>query len=193
MPTRTFLALPLDEGIVNRLVKVQQALADSGAQVRWVERENLHLTLKFLGNVFDEQLAEVCRVAKAIAAEAEPFEFAIRGVEAVPATGQLRMVWVGIDEPTGRLAALNDAAERAYSDLGFKQENRQYRPHLTLGRVKSGQGVEDLRHAAGQHRDADFGAQGADELIVFSSHLEREGPVYSPLATLALGEAEPEE
>ena len=67
MPTRTFLALPLDEGIVNRLVKVQQALADSGAQVRWVERENLHLTLKFLGNVFDRQLAEVCEVARALA------------------------------------------------------------------------------------------------------------------------------
>jgi 2'-5' RNA ligase len=188
MAVRTFLALPLDAAIIARLVEAQQALMAVGGRVRWVAGENLHLTLKFLGGVEDKDLAEVCRIAAATASQAEPFEFVVKGLSSVPPSGQMRMVWCGIEEPTGRLAKLQQMAEQAYAGLGFKMENRRFRPHLTLGRVKSGRDVEPLRAAVAKFADNEFGTQPAGELIVFSSQLTPDGPMYSPLATTRLGE-----
>ena len=187
MPVRTFLALPLDEIVVEGLLRAQRALASTGARVRWVESDNLHLTIKFLGDVNDEGLDEVCRVAEKVASQAETFEFSVTGLRSVPPTGQMRMVWVDVVEPTGRLERLQAALEEAYAALGFKMENRAFRPHLTLGRVKSGKNVSQLREAVAEYSKTDFGIQSAEELIVFSSKLTPTGPVYSPLKTARLG------
>ena len=187
MSLRTFLALPLDEEIVERLVDVQRSLASAGARVRWVAGENLHLTIKFLGDVTDEQLGEVCRVAEAVAAQIEPFEFSVASVTSVPPAGAMRMVWVGIDEPTGRLEKLHELLEESYAAMGFGKENRSFRPHLTLGRVKGGQNVRQLRAAVSEIAETDFGITSVNELIVFSSQLTPDGPVYSPLAKAKLG------
>ena len=187
MATRTFLAVPLSEQVVAQLADAQEALSAAGAQVRWVARENLHLTLKFLGNVEDADTDEVCRLAGEVAAAVEPFEFVVTGLEAVPPRGALRMIWANITEPTGRLAELQRSAEDAYERMGFEKETRPYRPHLTLGRVKSGRNVAELRTAAARFAETDFGATPAGELIVFESRLTPSGPIYSPLTKAAIG------
>jgi len=189
MATRTFLALPTDEAIVQRLVDAQGALSAAGAKVRWVARANLHMTVKFLGDVGDDQLADVCDLARRTAGQVEPFDYAIRRLSAVPPTGALRMVWAGVDDPAGRLEWLNAMIEDAYAGMGFKMENRRFRPHLTLGRVKGARNVGRLRDAVGRFAAADFGTQSATELIVFASELTRDGPIYSALATAPLGGA----
>ncbi|MDY7010084.1 MAG: RNA 2',3'-cyclic phosphodiesterase [Planctomycetota bacterium] len=187
MSVRTFLALPLDEEIVNRLVDVQQSLAPSGAPVRWVDAENLHLTIKFLGDVTDEQLPEVCRAAEDSARQVEPFEFSVARIISVPQAGAMRMVWVGVEELSGRLERLHELLEESYAEMGFKKENRSFRPHLTLGRVKGGRNVRELRQAVAGITETSFGLQPAEELIVFSSQLTPDGPVYSPMAKIKLG------
>ncbi len=189
MLVRTFLALPLDDGIQGRLVAAQESLASAGARVRWVARENLHLTVKFLGGVEDRALGEVCAAAKRSAGEVEPFAFAVRGLSAVPNAGPLRMIWAGIDDPTGRLGSLNELLEKSFAALGFKEEKRAFRPHLTLGRVKGGRNASQLRAAAGEWRETDFGEQPAEELIVFSSELTPDGPIYTALSRAPLAGA----
>lgn len=189
MSLRTFLALPLDDGIVERLVKVQRSLASAGARVRWVGPVNLHLTIKFLGDVTDEQVPEVCRVAEEVARQIEPFEFSVARVISVPPTGAMRMVWVGIDEQTGRMERLHELLEKSYAEIGFKKENRSFRPHLTLGRVKGGQNVRQLRAAVAQFADTDFGATPANKIIVFSSKLTPDGPIYSPMVKAKFGDS----
>ncbi len=187
MSIRTFLALPLDEGIVEHLVEVQRSLSSAGARVRWVDGENLHLTIKFLGDVTDRQLPDVCRVAEDVARQAEPFEFSISRIISVPSAGAMKMVWVGIDEPTGRLEKLYQLLEESYADIGFPKENRLFRPHLTLGRVKGGKNVRELRAAVDEIAETDFGPQSAEKMIVFSSELTPDGPVYLPMAKSRLG------
>jgi 2'-5' RNA ligase len=189
MAVRTFLALPLAEGIVAGLLEARRELMDAGGHVRWVSGQNLHLTVKFLGAVEDRDLSEVCRLAEQAASQVEPFKFVVKGLSAVPPAGQMRMVWCGVEEPTGRLARLAELAEQAYVGMGFKGENRRFRPHLTLGRVKTGRNVAQLREAVARFAHTDFGTQPADELIVMSSQLTPDGPVYSPLATARLGGA----
>lgn len=187
MPTRTFLAFDLDKEIRRQLVAVQQQLDSAGAAVRWTGLEQLHVTLKFLGDVPDELLDEVCGVAAELAEEAEPFDFSVGHITSVPPQGHLRMLWVGIDEPSGRMAELNRRVEDAYAGLGFRMENRGFRPHLTLGRIKSGRNVLQLRQAVAAMGEMQFGLQPADELIVYGSELTRDGPIYTPLATCPLG------
>ena len=189
MDIRTFLALELCEGTRSRLAAAQERLASAGARVRWVDRRNLHLTVKFLGGVEDRALGEVCAVADRVAGGVEPFEFAVRGLTAVPKAGALRMIWAGIDEPTGRLGRLNELLEQSFAALGFKEEKRAFRPHLTLGRVKGPRGVDELRAAAGAYADTGFGRQRADELVVFSSELTADGPIYTALSRSPLGAA----
>lgn len=187
MPVRTFLALPLDERIVKSLVEAQRSLSAAGAHVRWVQPENLHLTVQFLGDVEETLLPEVCRLAEGAAGQSEPFEFSVAGLLSAPPAGRMRMVWVGIEEPTGRLEAMHARLEEAYAQLGFKTENRRFHPHLTLGRVKSGRNVEELRAAVRGYAETAFGVQPAEELIVFSSQLTADGPIYSPLGRAPLG------
>jgi len=116
-----------------------------------------------------------------------PFEFVVKGLTSVPPAGQMRMVWCGVEEASGRLAELAELAEQAYAELGYKRELRPYKPHLTIGRVKSGRSIPELRRAVSGYANAEFGVQPAEELIFFSSELGREGPTYAPLAVAPLG------
>ena len=187
MAMRTFIALPLNDDVQRKLVRAREKLSSVGARVRWVAGENLHLTLKFLGDVEDSDLNEVCRLARESAAAVGPFDFRVAGLSAVPASGQLRMVWAQIDESTGRLAELHGLIEDAYLAMGSPKENRRFHPHLTLGRVKGGRGAGELRAAIERFAAADFGQVAAAELIVMSSQLTAAGPVYTPLATTPIG------
>ncbi len=188
MMVRTFMALPLSDAVKARLVAAQEDLAAATElRVRWVARENLHLTIKFLGGIEDRALNDVCTVAAEAAGQVEPFSLAVTGLEAVPPSGRMRMVWAGIDEPTGRLAQLHALLEESCAALGFKEENRAFRPHLTLGRVKGGRDVADLRAATAGLAGAGFGGCPVDELIVLSSDLGAKGPTYAVLSHARLG------
>jgi 2'-5' RNA ligase len=185
--TRTFLAFDLDEAIRRQLVTVAEQLDSVGAKVRWTELEQLHVTMKFLGAVSDEDLPRVCDAAIEIASAVPAFDFSVARVVSAPPHGHMRMIWVGIDEPTGRMGELHRQLDLCYSGMGYRAEGRGFHAHLTLGRVKSGQRVAQLRQAIAGITDMEFGQQGADELIVYASELTSEGPVYAPLARAPLG------
>jgi 2'-5' RNA ligase len=188
MGIRTFIAFPLDEPIIRLLLKAQENLSQVGADVRWVERENLHLTLKFLGNVRDEELPGICAILDEAASQVEPFEFDISGLTSAPPMGQMRMIWAKIEEPTGRLKLLYEMLDEAFESLGYKKERRMFHPHLTVGRVKSGRNVQQLRSAVAAFADSEFGVQPAEEVVAYSSLLTRDGSVYTPLRAAPLGE-----
>lgn len=182
MATRTFLAFPIDEATRRQLAEAQRQLETVGAKVRWTDAAQLHVTMKFLGDVMDEDLSHVCDVALRIAAETPAFDFTVARVVSAPPHGHMRMIWVGIDEPTGIMARMHRELDEAYVPLGFKAERRGFHAHLTLGRIKSGVRVPQLRQAIAPMGQTTFGIQGADELVVFSSELAPGGPVYTPLA-----------
>ena len=188
MPARTFLALDLDETIRDRLLAVKDRIGASGAKIRWVDRPQLHVTLKFLGDVPDELAAEVCaRVAEA-ASRVQPFDFDVRGVLCVPPSGRtLRMFWAGVQDPTSRMAELHRHLDAALAALGLKDEDRAFRPHVTLARVRFVKDPQPLRAAAEPCRDEQFGAQHAGDVVVYTSLLTPGGPVYTPVAQPLLG------
>src|SRR5690606_18686353 len=126
--------------------RLVEQMSHTRANVRWVDEPSMHFTLKFLGDVETNSTADICR-AVARAVEGMPtFEVRVQGAGAFPAPDRPRTVWIGVD-PAGiePFVALHDAVEQSLADLGFREEHRRYRPHMTLGRVRrSPEGIDEL-------------------------------------------------
>ncbi|MDK2784291.1 MAG: 2,3-cyclic 3-phosphodiesterase [Bacillota bacterium] len=133
---RTFLALPLEPAVRQELVRYQQACARMIANVKWVEEENLHLTLKFLGEVPEEKLAEVISVAGKVAARFPALTLPLGRPGAFPNLGRARVLWVGLADDGDKLRLLARQLEQELALLGFPQEERAFVAHLTLGRLR---------------------------------------------------------
>jgi 2'-5' RNA ligase len=179
---RTFVAVDLGKNLRSRCVALQETLARSGADVKWVEEENLHLTLLFLGEVLDRSVPDVCRTVALTAGRHESFTLDVATVGCFPNPRRPRVVWAGVGAGTRELVALHDALEGPLQDLGcYRREERQYTPHVTLGRVRGEQETEGLATALARKADWQGGSVEVRELLVLSSQLMREGPVYAVL------------
>lgn len=134
---RTFIAIELDEELLGHLVRAQDRLRAQVAprSVRWVRPEGVHLTLKFLGDTLTEKLPDIKLALAAVAHHAPVCAFTVEGLGCFPNFRRPKVVWVGVQEPTGRLAVLQDAIEEVMSPFGYEPEGRGFTPHLTLGRV----------------------------------------------------------
>jgi 2'-5' RNA ligase len=185
---RTFIAVELSEDVRSQAVRLIDRLARSDAKVKWVGPENMHLTVKFLGDVPEEQIASVCAaVGDAVRASA-PFEAELRGAGAFPNAARARTIWLGVGTGTDQLVQMHASLDKALRALGFPREGRKYHPHLTLGRVR-GRGRPPAGLADQLRENSDFlaGTASIDEAVVFSSDLTPQGPVYRALGRLTLG------
>jgi 2'-5' RNA ligase len=178
---RTFIAIELDEGIRTRLAQATESLRGAGCKVRWVTPDRMHLTLKFLGEIDPEALAAVAAAMATAAAGAGAFQIQVAGLGAFPPRGAPRVVWAGVGDAEGKLAALHGRLDEALAAAGFERDSRAFRPHLTLGRVKERRGAERLRARLEESAEGEFGTQEVRELVCFRSELSAHGPAYTPL------------
>jgi 2'-5' RNA ligase len=176
------LAIDPGKPLRERVVNLQDQLAECGADVKWVEAANLHLTLLFLGEVEDRELAAICRATSAVAAKIDRFTFALEGVGCFPNMRRPRVLWVGAGEGKHAVLALHAALEKELLELGcYRREARPFTPHLTLGRVNSDEGDEALLAALAEKAAWLGGETTIQEVLIMSSELKRDGPVYTVL------------
>ena len=178
---RTFVAFELSSQIRDQLGQLQRRLGRFDQAVRWVRPESIHLTIKFLGEVPDDRLAALSAAVDEVAAGSESFELAVGGTGCFPPRGAARVLWAGLEEPTGRLAHCHQSCEQVMERLGFEPERRRFSPHLTLGRVRQGAGGGGLREAVSKLAGFDGVRQTVGELILFESQLRPDGAVYTAL------------
>ncbi|MGD2108158.1 MAG: RNA 2',3'-cyclic phosphodiesterase [Phycisphaerae bacterium] len=188
---RLFVAITLDEAVRNALGKVQNELRSRCEGVRWVPVHQLHMTVKFLGDVPDRDVAGVSRAVAAAAEESKPFRLKIEGCGCFPERGSVRIVWAGADEPTGALTQCVHAVEHKLEVAGFPRERRPFSPHLTIGRVREDRSYGRIRAAVDAHAFA-ANEQSVASLVLMSSVLSPKGPTYTPVSTANLGERSPE-
>jgi 2'-5' RNA ligase len=185
--TRTFVAVNISPAVRERVVALIDRLRAVPADVKWVEPGNMHLTLKFLGDVRDPDLPDVCRAVSEAVQGVAPFEITCRGAGAFPDAGRPRTIWLGVDQGHDELADLQAVIDETLKNIGFPKEGRAFHPHLTLGRLRSsGPAVRDLGRLIRDHDDFDGGVAVIDEVVVYASYLDREGPTYQPLGRTAL-------
>ena len=170
-----------------RLAAASRALREGGYPVRWVPPENVHLTLKFLGEIEEDLLPELSAAVEESVAGTDPFDMALNGFGAFPSLRRPSVVWLGI-EPNDTLSALQEKLERALEGLGFPREDRPFRPHMTLGRTRKrarppefGGFAEAVKRL--EYRDT-FRARAVD---VMRSRLMPGGALYDVLHSAGLG------
>jgi RNA 2',3'-cyclic 3'-phosphodiesterase len=184
---RAFLAIELPDVLRPGLTQVQEELKRSRADVRWVPVGNIHLTLKFFGNVPDEEIEALAQAARQAAAEAEPFQLKATSAGAFPSPNAPRVVWLGLGGDVVPLTQLFYRLEKAFAALGYLPEGRAFNPHLTLGRVKSPANRERLARLLAKLPPQDWPPFTVKELILFQSVLSPHGSKYTPLKVIPLG------
>ncbi|QEH38500.1 2'-5'-RNA ligase [Aquisphaera giovannonii] len=189
--TRTFVAIALPPPAASRLRRLQEELAPAFPAARWSPGEAFHLTLAFLGDVLDSDLHAVCRRVAEAAAPLRPFELSLEGVGVFPDPRRPRVIWAGLTAPDlAPLQAAQRAVAEACKAAGYRPDDR-FTPHVTLGRIR--QDRRRPRPAPADAAPADDptapfrgwtgGSFRASSVVTFSSTLDPEGPVYTPLAT----------
>ena len=190
-PIRAFIAVELSGTVIARAQEAIKLLKTSGAEVGWVDRAQMHLTLKFLGNVPEVESPDVCRVVATAAARIEPFEIVFRGLGAFPRVSEPRTIWLGIEQGEEELKELHDAIEGALQkEMGFGKENRKFHPHLTLGRLRkeSDPARGELSRLIQENKSFDGDLAVVEEVVTFASFLGRQGPAHEPIGHAGLAE-----
>ena len=185
---RTFVAVEINADVRNAAETLIEGFRKAPADVKWVEPNNMHLTLKFLGEVPSKEIPRVCEAVAKGASKVDPFDFEVRGAGAFPNAGRPRTLWIGAGSGEEAMVALHGHVENALAKLGYRKEHRRFHPHLTIGRVRrGGPGVTELGELVQQHADLPAGRIAVGRVVVFSSELQRGGPIYQPLGRAKLG------
>ncbi|HYJ44995.1 MAG TPA: RNA 2',3'-cyclic phosphodiesterase [Pyrinomonadaceae bacterium] len=187
---RVFIAIKLPEAVLSRAAAHLESLRASARDVRisWQRAENLHLTLKFLGEIELTKIPALSRALTRAAEQSQQFKLTIEGAGAFPPRGLPRVLWLGVTDSAGSLGRLQKRIEEECSLEGFEREERPFSPHLTLARVRAPQGARSL---AGLHREKGFDAVEfeVDEIYIMRSELGPGGSRYTVLSHHELGSA----
>jgi 2'-5' RNA ligase len=184
---RAFLAIELPDALRPGLTQVQEELKRSRADVRWVPVGNIHLTLKFFGNVPEDEIDALVRAARTATAAAAPLQLQVTGAGAFPSPNAPRVVWLGLGGDVLPLTRLYYGLEKAFTSLGYLPEGRAFNPHLTLGRVKSPANRDKLARRLEKLPPLDWPPFTVKDLVLFKSVLSPQGSSYSPLEVIPLG------
>lgn len=192
---RTFVAVELSRELRNSLSHLQDGLKSQvpDRSVRWVRPAGIHLTLKFLGDVPSSRVASIAQAVEVACGGFSSFTFELAGLGCFPNPRRPRVMWVGVQEPTGVLARLHKAVENELAGLNFKPEGRPFRPHLTLGRVQRKVSRDDRQRLGELIAGSDVGTLGSMEVSsvnLMRSDLRPGGAVYTALARAFLGGGE---
>lgn len=177
---RSFIAFDIDsEAILKRMTDVQSALAKTGADLKLVEPKNIHITIRFLGNITLPMADKIHDEMRKI--QFAPFDVKIQGVGAFPNMRYPRVVWAGITQGADQLRSIFSQLEPRLRILGFKPDPKGFSPHLTIARVKSGRNKAELAKFLTENANYEFGVVKADCLRLKRSDLTPKGPIYSTL------------
>lgn len=182
---RCFIAIDLSESLKKSVNDCIRQLKPLSHDVRWVVPSNLHLTLKFLGEVPDTSVQQLLAVLEPVAQASEPFTLSVTGTGAFPDERRPNILWAGVQAPAG-LRTLYLRVEDAMADLGFPKEQRRFSPHLTIGRVKGHQGMADLMSRFRTFQNTFFGSIEVHEIAVMQSILKPSGAEYARVGTFRL-------
>lgn len=177
---RSFIAFDLDnQAIVSRLSEVQDTLVNTGASLKLVKPQNIHITVRFLGNVALSMVDAVYEEMKQVSFA--PFEAEIRGLGAFPNLQYVRVVWAGIQKGADELRDVFSQLEPRLRKLGFKPDTKGFSPHLTIARVRTGKNKAELARRIKELESYEFGTVKVNCLKLKKSVLTPKGPVYSTI------------
>ena len=177
---RSFIAFDIEnELVVRRLSEVQGMLVNTGASLKLVKPQNIHVTMRFLGNISPRMVDSVHEEMEKVSFA--PFDIELRGLGAFPSLRYARVVWAGIRKGADELRNVFDQLEPRLRRLGFKPDSKGFSAHLTIARVRTGRNKAELIRCVEDLADHEFGIIKADYLRLKKSVLTPKGPIYTTL------------
>ena len=183
---RAFIAIELPAKIAQELEKIQDKLKDETNKITWVKPENIHLTIKFLGDIETNKIDSIAKVLEDAADNLSSFKISIKGVGAFPTIENPRVLWVGIEEDDTNVSQLYNNLEHGLTTLGFEKEQRAFKPHLTLGRIKFLKDKRTLKQHLEKVAGINLGKFEVGSFYLFKSKLTPEGAVHTKLKEVKL-------
>jgi 2'-5' RNA ligase len=184
---RCFVAIELDHALRGPLLRLLRERLPASKHVRWCGENQLHLTLKFLGDVDDKTLSRASDVIATASAGVEPFSIRLSELGCFPGPSNPRVLWCGISDETEGCARWLAVADPQLAELGFKREQREFRPHITLGRSRDRAGADVLRRVLDEAPSPPAREMRVARVVLFESRLLGGGAEYHPVCTARLG------
>jgi 2'-5' RNA ligase len=186
---RVFIAIDINDKIRKAIADLQKQLDSKldikRGDVKWVEPDNIHLTLKFLGEIEDEQAAEVCEISKQVAEAHKNFTLNIESVESFGGRSA-KVVWVGAGKGADELIGLQKDLDGRLEEAGYPKDEREFSAHLTLCRVRNPKAGFKLADVCREFADYKLGSISVDAVRVYQSQLTPKGPIYTVLGNYKL-------
>jgi len=187
---RTFIAVELQKDIVEAvdrfLTKTTQEIKNN--KISWVKKENLHITIKFLGEIEEEQLETINKVLSEISKSIKSFEVEIKEIGVFPNLNYPRVVWIGVKDEANNLVSLANLVEEKLAKFGFQKEDKEFTAHLTIGRVKKLNNLNEIKTYVEKYKSIEFGKSKIDSITFFQSILKPEGPEYKVIEKFSLND-----
>ncbi|HLG38521.1 MAG TPA: RNA 2',3'-cyclic phosphodiesterase [Chitinophagaceae bacterium] len=178
---RTFIAIPLTPEIRNMITPIQDRLKKLDCNISWVKPENIHLTLKFLGDVKMKKIDTIKQVLENLFQSTRPIPMKLSKIGAFPDINHPRILWVGLNDGGRQITHLVSLIEDECGKIGFKKEEKPFNPHITIGRIRSPKNLHLLAEAISNFAIPDHLTQLSQTIILYQSTLTSQGPVYEIL------------
>jgi len=182
---RTFIAIGVPKNIKNQIAVYEELIKKEKTKISWVKPDNIHITLKFLGEVEENKISEIYEALKKCVSNQKPFDIEVMGTGGFPNLNRPRVIWVGLKKGSDELKNLAKSIDNELEKLGFRKEKRGFSPHLTIGRVKS---IYNIHEFVKMMNSVEFKGDTftADEILIMESDLKPTGAVYTKLCTVKL-------
>jgi 2'-5' RNA ligase len=185
---RAFLAIDPPEDILQKISGLQEKLKrEISGRISWTKPQGQHLTLKFFGDISQEDVKNICTAVQKRTVPESPLNLKVEKLGVFPDARRPRVIWCGVSRDVERLSVLQKKIDSDLAAVGFPPEDRPFRAHLTLGRIKASHDLTGISTALTRHGTFDAGEFICRELILFQSKLTQQGAVYTKLAEFALG------
>ncbi len=184
---RTFIALELPATVISLLRTAQQELRQLNIRARWVRPENIHLTLKFMGDINPGDIDAISTAMTAAANGFSPITLAVRGIGVFPTVKRPRVIWIGLGGDIRSLLDLQSRLVEELAGVGVAKDKRSFKAHLTLGRIKQPPGSDLIRQMMTAYATLSSDEFSCDQVILFKSDLKPSGAVYTKLKQTRLG------
>lgn len=181
---RAFLAIDIDEDLKAKIYKVIKEFKQIDANIKYVDLENLHLTLKFFGDIDTEGIDLLSSKISNVVNDFDSFKIKIKGCGAFPNTKRIKVIWLGLEDDE-IVKKLHDELDKEFVKLGFDKD-KKFSSHLTIGRMKSAKGKNKVKSTIEEFSDVEIGEMSVDKIILKKSTLTPQGPIYEDLEIFEL-------
>lgn len=181
---RAFLAIDLKPELKDIINDVEAEFKEIDADIKYVNPQNLHLTLKFFGNITTEGIDLIAGKVEKVLKDFKPFTVEVEGCGAFPNKNRIKVIWIGTDNnPT--LIKLHDALDKEFNKIGFDLD-RKFSSHLTIGRMKSAKNKDKIKAKINEMNEYSFDTIEVNEIVLKKSTLTPKGPIYEDLKVFKL-------